>query len=491
MSENIIREVVTRTKGEMYLGVVGPVRSGKSSFIRKFMELKVLPYIQDEETYHKVLDELPQSGEGKSIMTVEPKFIPSNNMVINVDDDLNLNVRLVDCVGYIIPSSKGYLNEDGTSRLVQTPWFSEPIPFGDAAGLGTRKVIESHSNIGILMSSDGSFGEFRREEYAEIEETMVEELKVLNKPFVLVINTIRPNDENTRMLVDSLVEKYDVSVIALDVQNMTSSDVDRLLKEVLNEFDISELNIGVPNWVSVLEDTIPFKQQFNEIVSETTGSFRKMKDVFHIQEVLKACEFFTNVDIVNVDAGNGIVDFDIRFDDAVYMKIVEEIMGEPLEDKGEFLRVLQTLKKAKTVYDKVGNMEKVYQVGYDVVVPNVSEMKLETPELSKQGGRYGIKIKATASTLLITRVDVESTFEPIIGSMEQSQVLVDHMVEDFENNSDKLWNSEIFGRKLCDVINDGIKVKVNNVPDKVLEKYRDGIEKVVNHSKGGVLAIVL
>lgn len=491
MSENIIREVVSRTKGEIYLGVVGPVRSGKSSFIRKFMELKVLPFINDEDTYKKVVDELPLSGDGKTITTVEPKFIPSNNMVINVEDDLNINIRLVDCVGYVINSAKGYLNEDGTNRLVKTPWFSESIPFNEAAGLGTKKVIEAHSNIGILLSSDGSFGEFNRNDYEQIEERMVDELKSLNKPFVLVINSSIPNDNKTQELVKKLVSKYEVSVVAVDVNNMTNNDVDNILKDALSEFDISELNIEVPNWIDNLSDDIKLKSEFNVLITDATANYRKMKDAFKIQETLKEFEYFSSVEITDIDAGSGIVNFDIKFKDECYLEVIEEIMGSSITDKGSFLDSLQKLKKANKIYEKVGTLEKVYQVGYDFIVPPIYEMKLSEPTLSKQNGRYGVKIDASAEALLITKVDVSSSFDPIIGSMEQSQILVDHMKEEYENDPSKLWNSEIFGRKLCDVISDGIKIKVNQIPEAVLQKYSDGITKIVNQNKGGVIAIVI
>ncbi|MGM9899455.1 MAG: stage IV sporulation protein A [Bacilli bacterium] len=491
MSENIIKEVVTRTNGEMYLGVVGPVRSGKSTFIRRFMELKVLPYIKDEHVYHKVVDELPQSGEGKTIMTVEPKFVPTNNMSITVDGDLNINIRLVDCVGYIIENAKGYLNEDGTNRLVHTPWFSEPIPFGDAAGIGTRKVIESHSNIGVLVTSDGSFGEFSRQDYELIEEKMIAELKELDKPFVVIMNTTHPSDGETKHLCQDLTDKYGTSVIPVDIQKMNDDDVDMILKLALNEFDISELNIDIPSWVQELDSNISFKKDFTNLLADVTGNYRKMKDVFSIQSALKECPFLTKVEITNIEAGTGLVNFDIGIDENIYKDIIEEILGEKIDDKSKFLKSLQSLRQAKGVYDHVGNLEKVYQVGYDIIVPPVNEMKLHEPTIIKQSGRYGISIKATAETLLVCKVDVDSVFEPIIGSEEQSQVLVDNMLEDYKNDPEKLWQSEIFGRKLCDVINDGIKVKVNQVPDLILSKYRDGIIKVVNKSKGGVIAIVL
>ncbi len=492
MSNSVLRDVVSRTKGEVYIGVVGSVRSGKSTFIRKFAEKKVLPLVHDQFTYDKIQDELPQSSEGKAIMTVEPKFIPSNTVKITIDNDISFQMRLVDCVGYVIPSAKGYLNEDGTTRLVQTPWFSDAIPFEDAAKLGTEKVIESHANIGIVMSSDGSFGEFTREEYELVEELVIEELKRYNKPFILVINTTKPDAPETKELVDGLEEKYGVSVIALDVLNMEEPDIDALLKSAINEFDISELNLEVPNWVNSLDDSIQYKADFNDLVNQTTGSFRKMKDAFRIQDTLKESNLFTEVSVSNIDSGTGVVDIDISCSDEIYNHVLEEIIGEPLDDKTKLIEALQELKKAKHVYEMVGSsMEKVEQLGYGMSMPQASDMELQTPELLKEGTRYGIKIKANASMLQLVKIKVQSSFEPIIGSKEQAEELLNHMIDDYENDPTKLWNSEIFGRKLCDVISDGIRSKMNAVPDQVLEKFQTTMEKIVNYGRGGLIAIVL
>lgn len=492
MSNSILRDVATRTSGEVYIGVVGSVRSGKSTFIRKFMETKVLPLVTDQFTYEKIQDELPQSSEGKTIMTVEPKFIPSNIVKVTIDNDVNFQVRLVDCVGHVIPSAKGYLNEDGTSRLVQTPWFSDGIPFEEAAKLGTDKVIESHSNIGIIMSSDGSFGEFTRPEYEKVEETIIEDLKKHNKPFILVINTTKPTALETLQLLNELQEKYGVSVVALDVLNMTESDIDNLLKVAMDEFEISELKLEVPTWLNKLDDEISYKERFNSLVSEATGSFRKMKDVFNIQDAFKQSGLFTEVNVSNIDAGTGVVNVEISCGDDVYNEVISELLGEEVTDKMTFIETLQGFKKAKKVYDLVGNaIEKVEQVGYDIALPKSNAIVLEKPELLKEGTRYGIKIKANAPMIQMVKINVSSTFEPIIGSKEQAEELISHMVENYENEPDKLWNSEIFGRKLCDVINDGVRAKVTAIPDTVLEKYKNSIEKVVNYGKGGVIAIVL
>ncbi len=492
MNENVIRDVVTRTKGEVYVGVVGSVRSGKSTFIRRFMEKKVLPLIDDEVLYNKILDELPQSGDGKTIMTVEPKFVPSTNMKISTKDELSFSVRLVDCVGYVIPDAIGYKNPDGSSRLVRTPWYNDDIPFEEAATIGTEKVIESHSNIGILITSDGSFGDFTRIDYEQVEVSIIEKLKSLNKPFVIVINTKDPYSDKTNLLKTKLTSDYGVTTLAFDVENMNEDEIDEVLKEALNEFDIAEINFQYPDWLQSLTDNHSYKHSFNDKVSELTSSYRKMKDVFMIQTELKNAELFENVIISEVNPGTGEVTIDIECSDDAYISALEEIVGESLKDKASFITLLQDLIAAKDVYHKVGTaLKMVESCGYGISIPSVNDMVLSTPELLKQGGRYGIKLKASAPAIQLVKIDVESSFEPIIGSMEQAQALIDHMLKDYEEHPEVLWNSEIFGRKLCDVISDGIKAKINAVPDAVQYKYKEAINKVVNSGKGGIIAIML
>ena len=492
MSNNSIQDVVKRTSGELYFGVVGSVRSGKSTFIRRFMELKVLPHINDKDVYKHLLDELPQSGEGRSIMTVEPKFVPSTQIKVSLDKDISFQTRLVDCVGYVIPSSNGYLNADGSERIVQTPWFTDGIPFNEAASIGTKKVIENHANIGIVISSDGSFGEFKREEYEIIEEKIIDELKALNKPFILIINTSVPNDDATKKLVETLKVKYNNAVVAVDVKNMTEDDVDDILKEVLNEFEIAELSIKVPNWIEVLDDDVTYKRNFKDLVNNTTASYRKLKDVFKIQDDLKASELFETVDVENIDPSTGIVEINLGCSDDLYNQILEEIIGEPITNKGEFMKQMQSYQKAKKLLDYFGSaLTTVKERGYDIAVPKISDMELDKPELIKQGNRYGIKLKAIAPSIVLTEVKIESTFEPIIGSKPQAEALINHMLEKSENNIDELWNSEIFGRKLCDVICDGIYAKTRGVSDATLTKFKESLEKVINHGNGGIIAIMI
>lgn len=492
MNNDIMRNVVRRTKGEMYLGVVGSVRSGKSTFIRKFVETKLLPYIDDEEVYAKICDELPQSSSGKTIMTVEPKFVPTLNTTINIYDDLAVKVRLVDCVGYVIPSSKGYLNEDGTKRQVQTPWFPETIPFEEAAAIGTKKVIESHSNIGVVLTSDGSFSEFTREEYEFVEMQIIDELKALNKPFVIVLNTAHPNDEDTIELVKELEERYNVKVIAVNVKEMTEDDVDNILKASLEEFDISEINLNVPEWINELDDEFSYKHQFNEVLSLTTGTYRKMKDVFTIQNTLRECELFESVFASEIDPGTGVVNIDINFKEGLYQMVIEEIIGERIDDKSNFLKILLKFKQSKVVNDRFGDcLTELDEKGFVLTKPSISDMELESPEVIKQGTRHGIKLKAVAPSILMVKLNVESSFAPIIGSAESSGQLINYMLEDYKTNPEKVWNSEFFGRKLCEVINDGVKSKIDHVNQDVLVKFKNSMEKVVNNKRGTIIAIVI
>lgn len=492
MSDSVIKDVVFRTSGEMYIGVVGPVRSGKSTFIRKFVENKVLPYIDDENLKNKVLDDLPQSAEGKTIMTVEPKFVPSNTIYINVENELNLGVRLVDCVGYIIPSAKGYLDENGNPRNIKTPWFSDDIPFSEAASIGTKKVIENHSHIGVLLTSDGSFGEFSRDDYELIEKKLVEDLKSLDKPFVIVLNTINVNSPETKKLVENLTNQYDVNVVAVDVNNMTDKDIDVILKEALNEFEIGKLEIKVPNWISSLNDDNKIKNKFNEVIENVTGEFRKFKYVDLIRSKLAECELFKSVIITSIDSGTGEVEIEITCDDELYSQVLENIVGEAINDKGEFISLLQEAMNALDEYKDIkGAIESVKNTGYGIASPTLKDMTLDSPEVVKQGSRFGVKLRAIAPSIHMIKVDVESSFEPIIGSEEQSKILLDKIMSDYEKNPDEIWDLEIFGRKLSEVVNDGIKAKLYMLPDEAQYKFRESLEKVVNKGKGGILAFIL
>lgn len=485
-----MKDIVSRTNGELYIGVVGSVRSGKSTFIRKFMETKVLPYIIGDKD--KIIDELPQSSAGKQIMTVEPKFVPSNPANITIENEINLNVRLVDCVGYILKSSKGYMNEDGSMKLVKTPWFTDEIPFSEAATLGTKKVMENHSHIGLVITSDGSFSDFNRSEYEEVEEKLVEEMKSLNKPFVLVLNTTEPNSEQTNVLVKTLEDKYNISVIPVNVNSLTENDIDNILREALNEFDITKLNINAPSWLSNLNDNNEYKILFNDYLKQATGQYRKFKEVNKILLYFKQCELFEDAVITSIDSGTGEVEMTLECNDDLYQDILKQLVGDAIEDKGEFIKFLEEAVEARNEYIKYKSaLESVKETGYGICTPVLDEMVLDEPSIVKQGSRYGIKLRALAPSIHMFKVDVESTFEPIIGTEEQSNKLLEKIMADYESDHNSIWSSEIFGRKLSEVVNDGVKAKLYLMPDDVQTKMRDCMEKIVNKGKGGLLAIVL
>lgn len=492
MSNNVIRDVAYRTNGEMYIGVVGSVRSGKSLFIRKFMEKKVLPYVLNDSDKNKIIDDLPQSAEGKTIMTVEPKFIPANTVNIVIEEETKIGIRLVDCVGFVIPSSKGYINEDGSKRLVSTPWFSEDIPFEEAALVGTKKVIENHSHIGIVMTSDGSFSDFKRSEYEEIEEKVIEELKKYDKPFVIVLNTTSPNNKETKALALSMEAKYEVSVIAVNVNEITEKDIDNILNASLNEFNIGKLDIKVPSWISVLSKENKTKSDFDKAIEEATSEFKKFKHVSCIKDRLSENQAFSSVKITSIDASTGEVEITIDCEDNLYQQTINEIIGEDIADRGAFIAYLQEASKAKAEYANYqAALESVKTTGYGIAIPPISQMKLETPEIIKQSGRYGVKLKAIAPSIHMIKVDVESTFEPIIGSEEQSKSLIDSLMIGYEENPEVIWDSVIFGRKLSDVVSDGVKAKLYLVPENIQYKFKESLEKIVNKGKGGIIAFIL
>lgn len=487
----ILKNIAQRCGGDIYLGIVGPVRVGKSTFIKGFMEKAVIPYVNDEYEKARMIDELPQAGVGKTIMTTEPKFVPNNAATIEFEDGFNVNVRLVDCVGYVIPEAKGYKDEDGI-RMVRTPWQEEPMPFNEAAKLGTQKVIQDHSTIGIVITTDGSITDLAREAYIEAEAEVIDELKQLGKPFIVVVNTTDTNALSCISVVEKLKEKYEVPVLAMSIANMQEDNVHDILREALYEFPVSEININMPQWIAVLNDDHWLKRSFNETIQESMSSVEKLREVENITNILNQNEYIENSNIATIDTGEGIVNVDIKIIPNLYHEVLKEIIGIEIKDKAQLISLMQEFTKAKKEYDAVSSaLKMVKQTGYGFASASLSDIQLSKPEIIKQGNRYGVKLRAVAPSIHMIKVDVESSFEPIIGSKEQSEELIQYLLRDDGENDDSIWESDIFGRKLSDLIRDGLNAKLSMIPEAARVRLQDILTKLVNKGKGNVIAIVL
>ncbi len=483
---DIIKDITLRTGGEIYLGVVGAVRTGKSTFIKKFIEYLVVPNIADEYERKRCLDEIPQSAQGKTIMTTEPKFVPSTAANIKVDD-FETSVRLVDCVGYVVEGAKGYEDENGP-RMVKTPWYDEEIPFVEAAEIGTSKVIKDHSSIGIVVTTDGSFGEIKRDAYIEAEERVISELKSIGKPFIVLLNSAHPMLPETDTLASKLRSEYDVPVVPISVQNMQEKDVYDILKEALYEFPVLEVEVNMPDWIACLKPNHWLKELYISKIKESIVEVDKRRDIDTITKHFEACEFISKAYISNVNAATGIVTINLSAPDDLYSKVLREIVGVDVTSKADIISLFQEYNEAKCAYDQIkGALEMVKKTGYGVANPTLDDMKLETPEVIKQGSRYGIKLKAVAPSIHMIRVDVESTFEPIIGSETQSKELIDHLMKDRDN----VWKSEIFGRSLDVIVQEGIQAKLSLMPEGARFKLQQTIGKLVNKGSGNLFTIVI
>lgn len=486
----VIKDIAERTEGDIYLGVVGAVRTGKSTFIKRFMELLVLPNMDSESERRRAQDELPQSASGKTIMTTEPKFVPSRAAAVQAGGVL-VNIRLVDCVGYVVPEAKGYEDEHGP-RMIQTPWHDEPIPFDEAADIGTRKVIEEHSTIGVVVTTDGSFGELRRSTYIEAEERAVAGLKEVGKPFILIINSARPEHLETLALQAELAEKYDIPVLAMSVESMTESNVLHVLQEALFEFPVHEVNVHLPSWIMALDESHWLRDKYNEMVKETVKDIKRLRDVNRVVDQFGGGEYIESAVLTGMDMGQGIAEINVHAPNGLYETIVNEIIGEPLRGKEHLLEIIQHYAHIKEEYGQVEEaLRMVKQTGYGVAVPSLNEMRLEEPKIIRHGARYGVRMKAVAPSIHMIQVDVESEFSPIIGSEKQSEELVHHVMKDFEDDPLSVWNSDIFGRNLSSIVRDGIQSKVSLMPDHVRSKLKDTLEKIINEGSGGMIAILL
>ncbi|TFE00417.1 MULTISPECIES: stage IV sporulation protein A [Jeotgalibacillus] len=489
--QNVFEHIAERTGGDIYIGVVGPVRTGKSTFIKKMMELAVIPHMKNEGDRARAQDELPQSAAGRTIMTTEPKFVPNQAVKINVSEGLDVNVRMVDCVGYTIPGAKGHEDEYGP-RMVHTPWYEDPIPFHEAAEIGTRKVIQDHSTIGVMLSTDGTIGEIPRESYVEMEERIVAELQEVGKPFIMVLNSARPYQEDTEQLRKELQLKYDVPVVAMSVESMRETDVMMVLKEALYEFPVLEVNVQLPGWVMVLDNEHWLRTHYESAVSEVVHDIKRIRDV---DRVVRQFEEFGHVEeasLAGMDMGAGAASIDLKAADGLYEQVLEEFIGERVTGKDHFLGLIQEYTLAKKEYDQFADaLKMVRQTGYGIAAPVLSDMSLDEPEIIRQGARYGVRLKAVAPSIHMIKVDVESEFSPIIGTEKQSEELVHYLMQDFEDDPLSIWSSDIFGRSLSSIVREGIQGKLSVMPENARYKLKETLERVINEGSGGMIAIIL
>lgn len=484
----VIKSIGKRSGGDIYLGVVGAVRTGKSTFIRKFMENLIIPKIKDEYEKKRCQDELPQAAAGKTIMTTEPKFIPSTKAVIEVED-FTANIRMIDCVGYVVPSAKGYEDENGP-RLVMTPWYQEAIPFIEAAEIGTEKVIKDHSTIGIVVTTDGSIGEIPRSEYKEVEKTVIEELESIGKPYIVLLNSTHPMLPETDLLADKLKEEYKVPVLPINIETMQERDMYNILKSALYEFPIEQIKVNMPKWIAILKPDHYLKKEYIKCIKETVTEVKKLKDIDIINNNFIESEYIAKSYISEVNAETGEVTITLKAPKELYSNILKETIGVEINTKADLLSLFQELNIAKKEYDQIKTaLKMVKQTGYGIASPSLEDMKLEKPEIIKQGSRYGIKLKAKAASIHMIKVEVESTFEPIIGSELQSKELIKHLTEN--DNNENIWKSEIFGRSLDVIVQEGIQAKLSMMPDNVRFKLCQTLTKIINKGSSNMIAIVL
>lgn len=488
--DEIIKNIALRTGGDIYLGVVGAVRTGKSSFIKKVLETLIIPNIKDEFEKKRALDEIPQSSGGKTIMTIEPKFVPNNIAKVKIDE-IECNMRLVDCVGYVIDKAKGYEDENGP-RMVKTPWYDDEIPFVEAAEIGTEKVIKDHSTIGIIVTTDGSIGDFERKDYVEAETKVIGELTEINKPFIIVLNSTHPNDPETVNLAKEMRENYQVPVLPMDVLSINEKDAYDILREALYEFPVLEVRVEMPEWIAILSHDHLIKKTYIEKIKESVTEVEKLRDVDNIISHFDNCEYISKSYISKVDPATGIITITLDAPENLFNETLREMIGVDITSKANLLALFQDYKKSKEEYDQVKTaLKMVKTTGYGVANPTLNDMKLDTPEITKQGSRYGIKLKATAPSIHMIRVDVESTFEPIIGTELQSKELIDYLMKDSEKDPKSIWTSEIFGRSLDVIVQEGIQSKIAMMPENVRYKIQQTMSKVVNKGSNNLIAIVI
>lgn len=490
-STSIYSDIATRTGGDIYIGVVGPVRTGKSTFIKQFMDTLVIPNITDASKKDRATDELPQSASGRTIMTTEPKFIPEEAVEISLPDNACFKVRMIDCVGYIVPSSLGYIEGD-QPRMVKTPWFDREIPFNMAAEIGTQKVISEHSTIGLVVTTDGSISDIPRAEYEEAEVRVISELKEIEKPFLVLLNCVNPDSPETAALAGSLSQKYGVLVKAVNCMELNQDSIKDIISEILFEFPVKQVQVDLPGWVMNLSSEHWLRKSVCDTIKELSSSLKKVRDVTDFSNRICDCENISSARIQEIDLAGGSARITAEISNSVFYKILSEKTGLNIENEEQLMNNIAEMAQMKKQYLRLKDaIDEVEATGYGIVMPTIDELSLEEPEIMRQGGRYGVRLKASAPSIHMMKANINTEVAPIVGSESQSEELVMYLLKEFEENPSKIWESNIFGKSLHELVNEGLHNKLYRMPGNARMKLQETLEKVINEGCSGLICIIL
>lgn len=487
----VYEQISSRTAGDIYIGVVGPVRTGKSTFIKRFMELMVLPQITDIYKRERAIDELPQSGSGRTIMTAEPKFVPEESVEIGLDSGGVCRIRLIDCVGYLVDGALG-VDEDDQPRLVSTPWSADPIPMTQAAEIGTQKVIQEHSTIGLVITTDGSFSDIPRESYEPAEARVIRELKEIGKPFLTLVNSATPHGERAQSVCSHLEKEFGIHALPVNCLDLREEDLHKILTEVLYEFPIREIRVDLPNYVRSLESGNPLQQSIFGALLQDAEALRVMRDLFPFSEALKEESWARSVTTGPLNLGTGSAQLRIDLPDELFYEVLSEKSGVPVHSDAELVPLLADMAAKVREYDRIsGALDQAMATGYGVMMPRIEELSLESPEIIKQGGRYGVKLCASASSIHLIKTDIQASVTPIVGTEKQSEELVHYLLGEFDQEPERIWETNIFGKSLSELVNEELSNKLARMPDDARNKFRETLEKIINETTGGLICILL
>ncbi|QUH20926.1 stage IV sporulation protein A [Alkaliphilus sp. B6464] len=488
---DIYRDIARRTQGDIYIGVVGPVRTGKSTLIKRIMDLLVLPNIENAYKKERAKDELPQSGTGKTITTTEPKFVPNEAVELVLKENATFKLRMIDCVGYLVNGALGH-QEDGKPRMVNTPWFEKQIPFEEAAEIGTRKVIKEHSTIGLVVTTDGSITDIDRQSYVEAEERVIRELKEINKPFVMILNSREPDSPATYELKIQLEEKHNVPVVIKDCAKLNMNDIHEILENVLFEFPVTEININLPGWLESIEPSHWLKSSILEAIKSAAAEVKRLRDIEVLVNSLNEVENVKKANLDTIKMGEGSALIDLITPDNLFYRVIQEKTGYEIEGDYQLIAMITELAKAKKEYDRIESaLNDVMNIGYGLVPPSLDELTLEEPEMFRHGNQFGVKLRANAPSLHFIRADIATEVSPVVGTEKQSEELIKYLLEEFEQNPEKIWETNMFGKSLHDLVKEQLQNKLFMVPDDTRVKLQKTIQKIVNEGSGGLIAIIL